>query len=182
MPSLASSTPSIDAVKAAAVVTQTEVFENASDSDNASFQDPDISHLIISSPYIDEIHQLDLRSLSEPVANFAQALTHMDAVRPDYATAPYDRSFNWQAITSEYQQITQADLPREISFFVIVFRSRLKEGADRALLGELDKAAHLEAVESGGLLKYWFGTPDANRRNLATCRSHRVKQWNKAYL
>jgi len=32
-----------------------------------------------------------------------------------------------------------------------------------------DKAAHAEAIKSGGLLKYWFGIPDENRRNLATC-------------
>ena len=60
-------------------------------------------------------------------------------------------------------------MPEKLDFYVIVFRSKVNQHADRQLLGELDKAAHLEAVESGGLLKYWFGEPDEAGRILATC-------------
>jgi hypothetical protein len=34
----------------------------------------------------------------------------------------------------------------------------------------LDYESHREACESGGLLKYWFGGPSEERRNLATCK------------
>jgi hypothetical protein len=51
----------------------------------------------------------------------------------------------------------------------IVFRSRINEHADGQILGELDATAHAEAVAGGGLLKCWYGNPDQNGRNLATC-------------
>lgn len=54
-------------------------------------------------------------------------------------------------------------------YYVIVFRSQIKPGTERPYLGLLDEGAHVEAVEAGGLLKYWFGVPDAEGRNLATC-------------
>lgn len=120
---------------------------------------------VVSSPYSDANHQLDLRSLAEPTAQFAMALTSMKAIREDYATSPYALSFNWSEIVGAFSK----QYASKLSFFVIVFRSRLKPYADRELLGTLDKVAHLEAVEAGGLLKYWFGTPDRNNRNLATC-------------
>jgi hypothetical protein len=37
-------------------------------------------------------------------------------------------------------------------------------------LYKLDYESHAEACESGGLLKYWFGKADGERRNLATCK------------
>lgn len=52
----------------------------------------------------------------------------------------------------------------------MVFRSRLREGVDKGRLGDLDREAHGEAVEGGGLLKYWFGDGDEGGFNLATCR------------
>ncbi|RPA77171.1 hypothetical protein BJ508DRAFT_417262 [Ascobolus immersus RN42] len=55
------------------------------------------------------------------------------------------------------------------SYFVIVFRSQIQKGTSRPYLGLLDEGAHEEAVAAGGLLKYWFGVPDENGRNLATC-------------
>ena len=41
---------------------------------------------------------------------------------------------------------------------------------DREKLFVLDKNSHAEAVRSGGLLKYWYGEPDAEGANLATCK------------
>lgn len=38
------------------------------------------------------------------------------------------------------------------------------------LLYRMDRLAHEEAVASGGLLMYWYGTPDErDGENLATC-------------
>jgi len=57
--------------------------------------------------------------------------------------------------------------------YVIVFRSRRElplSPATSVRLGELDSLAHEEAAASGGLLKYWFGSPNpVTGRNLATC-------------
>lgn len=33
----------------------------------------------------------------------------------------------------------------------------------------VNRHSHAEATQSGGLLKYWFGVPDTEGRNLATC-------------
>ncbi|QIW95981.1 hypothetical protein AMS68_001499 [Peltaster fructicola] len=158
-----SNAPSMDSCKHnhGAIIVETEI-ELSSDDESEYLALP--GH-IISSPYTDATHQLDLCTLTPPFAGFAKALISMNNIRPDYATAPYQESFNWNEIAESFSKQAVGD----ISFFVIVFRSRLKLDADRDLLGELDKAAHLEAVEAGGLLKYWFGTPDDNRRNLATC-------------
>ena len=56
------------------------------------------------------------------------------------------------------------------SFYIVVFRSRIPPTTSRLQLGELDERAHAEAMQSGGLLKYWFGVPDGEGRNLATCK------------
>lgn len=132
------------------------------------------ANLIISSPYAEPSHQLDLRTISPPAQRFALALTSMTAIRPDYATAPYATSFNWDSVVGELKRLSRdvdGKSSEKLDFYVIVFRSRLSSSANRDVLGTLDKAAHLEAVESGGLLKYWFGHPDKDGRNLATCRS-----------
>ena len=59
---------------------------------------------------------------------------------------------------------------QETSLYVVVFRSQLKDGIDNDWLYKLDYESHAEACESGGLLKYWFGKGDGERRNLATCK------------
>lgn len=126
---------------------------------------------VVASPYTSLSHLLDLRTLNIPQQLFAKALTRLEATRPDYATAPYIDSFNW-AIVFEYLK----DLAQQRShtwqrqhFYIIVFRSQIPPTTDRLELGELDQRSHAEATKSGGLLKYWFGTPDENGRNLATC-------------
>jgi hypothetical protein len=57
-------------------------------------------------------------------------------------------------------------------FYVVIFRSKLKENINRDRLGELDDHSHEEATASGGLLKYWFGSTNEERRNLATCKHY----------
>lgn len=51
----------------------------------------------------------------------------------------------------------------------MVFRSCIALNADVDRLHELDAKSHQEATASGGLLKYWFGSKNAERENLATC-------------
>lgn len=53
---------------------------------------------------------------------------------------------------------------------IVVFRSQVPPTTSRHALRDLDQESHAEAMKSGGLLKYWFGMPDADGRNLATCK------------
>ena len=132
--------------------------------------EPRGTHLI-SSPYSDFANQLDLRTLDVPLLFFAFALAVLEPVRLDYATAPYLECFNWPTVFAHLRSFcAQSGLQWERrELYVVIFRSRLKQNIDRGRLGQLDQESHREACESGGLLKYWFGSCDAEQRNLATC-------------
>ena len=126
---------------------------------------------IVSSPYTDVANLLDIRNLSTPNRLLALALTFLEPVRSDYATAPYLESFNWPIVFHMLRHLCRASdfVWQEQEFYVVIFRSILKPDIDRKRLGELDQASHAEACESGGLLKYWFGKTDDHHKNLATC-------------
>ena len=128
--------------------------------------------LLISSPYNNPNHYLDLTSLSIPYLLFAKALTSLRPARPDYATAPYTSALNFSTVLSVLRDLSSVEninFP-QTSFYVVTFRSKLKSGIDNDWLYKLDYESHREACESGGLLKYWFGKADEERRNLATCK------------
>ncbi|CAK7215923.1 hypothetical protein SBRCBS47491_002653 [Sporothrix bragantina] len=130
------------------------------------------SRYIIASPYPD--HLLDLETLEPQTQQLARALTVFDKVRDDYATAPYIESFNFSAVIDELRRLrSQSETPLapwdRRDYFVVAFRSQIPPTTDYGDLSSLDKAAHREATDSGGLLRYWFHLPDANGRNLATC-------------
>ena len=55
------------------------------------------------------------------------------------------------------------------SFHGVVFRSMRAQDSESMSLYEADRSAHEEAVASGGLLMYWYGVPDQDGMNLATC-------------
>ncbi|KAF7564119.1 hypothetical protein G7046_g66 [Stylonectria norvegica] len=126
---------------------------------------------LIQSPYSEKEHQLDLETLDHENALLARGLTKLQALREDYATASYLESFNWPQVIEEVKRLAeQSGKPfKETSFYIVAFRSQIKPSTEYAHLGRLDKAAHAEAVASGGFLKYWFGAPDPELRNLATC-------------
>jgi hypothetical protein len=125
-----------------------------------------------SSPYADPVNYLDLRELATPFRLFAFALTYFQPIRTDYALAPYMDSFNWPAVFSVLRGLcAQSGIQWKYQeFYLVIFRSKLQADADRIKLGELDKKSHEEACASGGLLHYWFGSPDEKRQNLATCK------------
>lgn len=127
--------------------------------------------LIVQSPYTDPEHLLDLDTLNAESALLARALATLRNTRPDYASAPYAESFNWDEVIAEVRALARQDgVPfAKTSFYVVAFRSQIKPETDYSHLGALDKPAHAEAVASGGFLKYWFGEPDPELRNLATC-------------
>ena len=129
------------------------------------------SHRLISSPYNDPDHLLDLRSLETQSRLLAQALSFLKPIRDDYATADFIVSFNWDEVLAALRNLATAEqhIWTEQSFYTVIFRSTLNKGVDEQRLHDLDKNSHREAVESGGLLKYWFGKRDADERNLASC-------------
>ncbi|GAW20075.1 hypothetical protein ANO14919_095690 [Xylariales sp. No.14919] len=127
--------------------------------------------LLVISPYTEREHLLDLKSLDMENAILAQALCHLKCLRPDYATAPYIDIFNWGEIIEQVKRLAQqkGHSWKGSSFFVVAFRSQIPPTTVYEDLGTLDKAAHAEATASGGFLKYWFGSPDKDGKNLATC-------------
>ncbi|EXJ77915.1 hypothetical protein A1O3_09074 [Capronia epimyces CBS 606.96] len=123
------------------------------------------------SAYLEPEHQLDIESVDTPNRLLALALTQLQPATPEYAKVSYNESLNWPKIMSTLKTLAATEGYRwtRQSFYVVEFRSRLKQDIDVDLLFKLDKESHIEATQSGGLLKYWFGVPDAERRNLATC-------------
>lgn len=110
---------------------------------------------LIQSPYTEKEHQLDLQTLNNENRLLAQALQTLDATREDYAIADYVESFNWTEVLTNLQTLVKESGKKfhESSFYIVAFRSQIKPSTDYSHLGELDKAAHREAVESGGFLK-----------------------------
>lgn len=126
---------------------------------------------LVSSPYTTAPHLLDLRTLDLPNQLLARALTILTPIRDDHATAPYLDTFNWTAVFEYLHDLTEKagyHWSRQ-TFYVVAFRSILNPDVDGEWLGALDAHSHREATESGGLLKYWFGSKNAKRENLATC-------------
>lgn len=125
-------------------------------------------------------HCLALSSVSTPYRLFALALTILSPSTNAYATVPYENAFNWTEVMHTLKALASHERCHwpQTEFYVVDFRSQLKAELDRGKLFELDKESHREATQSGGLLKYWFGTPDSERKNLATCMSLIFKHSN----
>ena len=147
-------------------------------------QDDDSLQWLAVSPYKEKPHLLDLSAVEPAQALLARALTTMTSICDDYATASYTESFNWtEVMLSLKKHIACAKFHwKTRTFFVIVFRSQVKPHTDRSRLGDLDERSHAEAMRSGGLLKYWFGVPDSNYRNLATCKSLDSPEWTSMLI
>ena len=128
--------------------------------------------LLVVSPYTSREHLLDLRSLRKNEQLIAKAFTVLQPVDEKYATASYTTAFNWPTVIDTLRSLAQAAKYQwsDQHLYIVVFRSQLPPTTDRQALGEMDRISHAEATKSGGLLKYWFGTPDADGRNLATCQ------------
>ncbi|TQS32113.1 hypothetical protein Golomagni_07582 [Golovinomyces magnicellulatus] len=141
------------------------------DTTSLALSERDTSRFLIQSPYTEIEHQLDLDTIDHENELLARALVNLRNTRDDYATAPYVESFNWTDVLTEVQRLARASSKpfHRSSFYIVAFRSQIKPSTDYSHLGDLDKGAHREAVESGGFLKYWFGAPDSELRNLATC-------------
>jgi len=139
---------------------------------------PDLSSLLKttilrSSPYTEPEHLLHMATLDPQSRLLALALCELSDARPDYATADYREALQWDRVIALLQALAkeQGVAWTKQSFYIVEFRSKLKEldETDNDLLYLLDRKSHVEANASGGLLKYWYGPGDADRRNMATC-------------
>src|SRR4051812_14443808 len=82
---------------------------------------------------------LDVQSPSQPIP-----------VQPDYMLLPIDQGFAWD---ESFQGIESGE------WYLVVFRSKHRPGADEALLTALDNGASESARELPGFLHYFIGTP-----------------------
>ncbi|KAH9847143.1 hypothetical protein C2E23DRAFT_863518 [Lenzites betulinus] len=103
-----------------------------------------------------------LPSIDQASLALHRALHHFRPVTEEYAKTPYPDAFNWSEL--------ELPLEEEREWYCVVFRSRRRDGSDGEPLYEADKKAHEEAVQNGGLILYWYGTPHPETGlNLATC-------------
>ncbi|TIA16624.1 hypothetical protein D6C81_05887 [Aureobasidium pullulans] len=138
---------------------------------DSSDESTESNSLLVVSPYTTAQHLLDLNRYDTASQLFAKALTILRPTRDDYATTEYTSTFNFQEVVDTLKGLARAESHtwQKKEFYVISFRSQLKHEVDGERLFQLDAFSHQEAMASGGLLKYWYGVKDEDRRNLATC-------------
>lgn len=98
--------------------------------------------------------------VASAVPEAALAFQRLAPLAPGYATQPILEGFNW------------ADCLAGIAtgqWYLVVFRSVRRAMADDAALIRLDERAHAEALAASGLLFYFKGHLDAQRRCLSFC-------------
>jgi hypothetical protein len=106
---------------------------------------------------------LDVRAISDPgfhAAPHGRIRRAIRTRRPDYATATVETSFDWTGCLAGTPTGT---------FYLVVFRSVRRVGADAEMLTEFDDLAHAEARLSGGLHFYFKGEPGDDRACLSMC-------------
>ncbi len=93
-------------------------------------------------------------------AGLLEACQRISTKHPDYASLPIQEGFDWGDCLSEapFDQL-----------YLVVFRSVRRATADLDLLKEFDDRAYEEAVEAGGLLRYFKGQMNERRQCLSFC-------------
>ncbi len=89
-----------------------------------------------------------------------RACQRISPLNPDYATRPVEDGFDWSS------SLLGCDFDR---LYLVVFRSVRQPTADLDLLREHDDRAYAEALESGGLLRYFKGQANERRECLSFC-------------
>ena len=89
-----------------------------------------------------------------------RACKQISPMHPDYATRPIQDGFDWSSAL--------AGCPFD-RLYLVVFRSVRRPTADLDLLREHDDRAYAEALESGGLLRYFKGNANERRECLSFC-------------
>jgi hypothetical protein len=93
-------------------------------------------------------------------AGLHEACRRLSPIHPDYATLPIQEGFNWSSCLT--------DVPFD-RLYLVVFRSVRQTTANLELLREHDDKAHAEALEVGGLLRYFRGSMNERRECLSFC-------------
>jgi hypothetical protein len=107
---------------------------------------------------------LDLR------ADLYESCLQISPRHPDYATMPIRDGFDWSSLSGcAFDQL-----------YLVVFRSVWRPDADLVLLREHDDSAYEEALESGGLLRYFKGHANEQGECLSFCLWEARAQARKA--
>ena len=101
-----------------------------------------------------------MHDVGEAGEGAGKVLEGLRPTREDYAVAPILESFNWAECLGSVE---------DADWYVVAFRSVRSVDADDRLLYELDALAHEEAIAHTGLLHYFAGELDADRRCVSFC-------------
>lgn len=88
------------------------------------------------------------------------ALHALAPVSERYATLPVADAFDWRDVGHQLQ---------DGAWYLVVFRSIRKEGADEARLTDYDERAHLEASAAPGFVHYFKGPAAPDGTCLSFC-------------
>jgi hypothetical protein len=88
------------------------------------------------------------------------AFAALAPVSEAYATLPVAEAFDW---TAAARRLGEGD------WYMVVFRSIRRAGADEARLAEFDDRAHHEAQSSPGFVHYFKGPAASDRSCLSFC-------------
>ena len=93
-------------------------------------------------------------------AGLYEACRQLSPVHPDHTSRPIEEGFNWSSCLAA---VTFDRL------YLVVFRSVRRATADLGVLREHDNRAYADALEAGGLLRYFKGEMNAHRECLSFC-------------
>ena len=92
-------------------------------------------------------------------ADLHESCLRISPKHPDYATRPILAGFDWSPLYGcKFDEL-----------YLVVFRSVRRPDADLVLLREHDDRAYEEALESGGLLRYFKGHANERGECLSFC-------------
>src|ERR687894_2795188 len=92
-------------------------------------------------------------------ADLYEACQRISPTNPDYAILPIEDGFDWSSLSCCLFD----------RLYLVVFRSVWQPEADLDLLREHDDRAFEEALESGGLLRYFKGHANERGECLSFC-------------
>ncbi|KAH9083427.1 hypothetical protein EDB83DRAFT_2502485 [Lactarius deliciosus] len=118
------------------------------------------SHTHASTDRVPKTTEARLPDINPASLSLHRALHNFYPLTDDYAATTYAEAFNWGEL-----ELPEED---EHDWYCVAFRSIRKP--DSETLYEADRLAHEEAIKNGGLIMYWYGSPDPETGlNLATC-------------
>ena len=94
------------------------------------------------------------------LAGLHEACRRISTINPDYANLPVEEGFDWAS------HLGGASFDR---LYLVVFRSVRRTTADLHVLREHDNRAYADALEAGGLLRYFKGEMNERRECLSFC-------------